>query len=398
MELELLEILPNGRKIYFRPQTNRSVVKQLAINIDSIWRESANKTAELKPLFQDQVGRFWEIEAGGKQFQTADNPKGYKFANYVKHLKRNLKRRGINKDATVLLSQVEEATRQVFPGLSKKENKLFAKGLLEFNELEIGRIIASRKTDESTDHVRSLAKGGLNWFSNLLNIKTPLNLTKGAKDLPATSLKDINNPADTIETIKASLSSDIIKGNPKYKAQVIANAFKGETAKKIKKGNLVKKGGIGSGIFALLDAAIPGDASAEQFQSAIHEGGSWAEALQTYGSEKKSEVGTALTTAPAFMAASRIPFAAGAFKAAAPAFALYSVIYALDKADDIFLDGATKKFLEKYEPGKHIHEGSKVTSMKGDFDFKENKSIQYNSNVIQDKETGEWHSYQIPKI
>jgi len=238
MELELLEILPNGRKIYLRPKNNRSAVKQAAIKINNTWREFGKKDLELKPLFQDQAGKLHEIEAGGEDFKTADNPKGYKFTNYVNHLKRNLLRSSRDKSAIVKLSEVEEATRQVFPDLSKKENKLFARALYDFNEQEIGRILASRKTTESTDHVRSLAKGGLNWFSNLLNIETEINLKKGAKDLPDASYKDINNPASRIETIKASLSNDRIKGNPKYKANVIASYFKGETAKKIEKGDI----------------------------------------------------------------------------------------------------------------------------------------------------------------
>ena len=253
MELELLETLPNGRKIYLRPKANRSAVKQSAIKIDTIWRESGKKDIDLKPLFQDQAGKLWEIEGGGEKFKNADNPKGYRFGNYVNHLKRNLLRSSRDKSAIVKLSEVEEATRQVFPGLSKKENKLFARALYDFNEQEIGRILASRKTTESTDHVRSLAKGGLNWFSNLLNIETEINLKKGAKDLPDASYKDINNPASRIETIKASLVSDVIKGNPKYKANVIASYFKGETAKKIEKGD------IGGETLAFLDKVIPGD-------------------------------------------------------------------------------------------------------------------------------------------
>ena len=247
MELEFLETLPNGRKIYFRPKANRSVVKQAAIDISTKWQGSGK---DLKPLFQDQAGKLWEIESGGKTFKTAANPEGYRFGNYVKHLHRNLNRRGKFKAATVLLSEVEEATRQVFPGLSKKDNKLFAKKLFDLNEQEIGRIIASRKVTESTDHVRSLAKGGLNWFTNLVNIETPINLTKGAKDLPDASFKDINNPANRIETIKASLFSDVIKGNPKYKAQVIADAFGPNTVTRKVINNTLK--GVGAAGTTLL--------------------------------------------------------------------------------------------------------------------------------------------------
>lgn len=243
MELELLETLPNGRKIYFRPKANRSVVKQSAIDINTKWQGSGK---DLKPLFQDQAGKLWEIEGGGKKFKTAANPKGYKFSNYVKHLHRNLNRRGNFKAATVLLSEVEEATKQVFPGLSKKDNKLFAKRLFDLNEQEIGKIIASRKVTESTDHVRSLAKGGLNWFTNLVNIETPLNLTKGAKDLPAASFKEINNPKGRIQTIVESLSSDRITGNPKHKADVIANAFGPNTTTRKVINNAIKVGGGGS--------------------------------------------------------------------------------------------------------------------------------------------------------
>ena len=240
MELELLETLPNGRKIYFRPKPNRSVVKQLAIDINTKWQGSGK---DLKPLFQDQAGKLWEIEGGGKKFKTAANPKGYKFSNYVKHLHRNLNRRGNFKAATVLLSEVEEATKQVFPGLSKKDNKLFAKRLFDLNEQEIGKIIASRKATESTDHVRSLAKGGLNWFTNLVNIETPLNLTKGAKDLPEASFQDINNPKGRIQTIVESLSSDRITGNPKYKANVILEAFGPNTTTRKVINNAIKVGG-----------------------------------------------------------------------------------------------------------------------------------------------------------
>ena len=368
MELELLETLPNGRKIYLRPKTNRSAVKQAAIKINNIWQEFGKKDLELKPLFQDQAGKFHEIEAGGEKFKNADNPKGYKFTNYVNHLKRNLLRSSRDKAAIVSLSEVEEATRQVFPGLSKKDNKLFARSLYEFNEQEIGRILASRKTTESTDHVRSLAKGGLNWFSNLLNIETSLNLTKGAKDLPDPSYKDINNPANRIEAIKASLSNDRIKGNPKYKANVIANVFqpKSKTAKNIRNASL---GGTALGV---LDLLIPGDASAKQFQSAIHEGGSWSEAFQTYGSEKKGEFTATAKAAPFIVGASKLPFVGAAMGYAAPFSALYSLVYAADKADDIFFEGKTKKFLKEHDPGEKIYQGSQLTSMPGDFDYKPN--------------------------
>lgn len=196
--------------------------------------------------------------------------------------------------------------------------------------------------------------------------------------------------------ILKSLYSEIEYDKPGSMAwnKAMAKYFK----PKSKTATNIRNASLGGTALSVLDLLTPGDASAEQFRSAIHEGGSWSEAFQTFGSEKTGEIGTTLTTAPAFMAASRVPFAAGAFKAAAPAFALYSAIYAIDKADDIFLDGATKKFLKEHDPGEKIAKGAELTSMKGDFDFKGNKSIKYNSNVIQDKETGEWHSYQIPQI
>tara|TARA_R100001463_G_C3509406_1_gene219816 strand:- start:44 stop:1156 length:1113 start_codon:yes stop_codon:yes gene_type:complete len=369
MELELLETLPNGRKIYLRPKTNRSAVKQAAIEINNIWRKFGKKDLELKPLFQDQAGKFHEIEAGGEGFKNADNPKGYKFTNYVNHLKRNLLRSSRDKTAIVALSEVEEATRQVFPGLSKKDHKLFARALYDFNEQEIGRILASKKYDESTDHVRSLAKGGLNWFSNLLNIKTPLNLTKGAKDLPDASYKDINNPANRIEAIKASLSSDRIKGNPKYKANVLANAFqpKSQTAKNIRNASL------GGTALSVLDLLIPGETSAKQFESAIHEGGSWSEAGKTYLSEKKGEFTATAKAAPFVLGATKLPFVGAAMGYAAPFTALLSVVAAADKADDIFLQGKTKEYLKEHEPGKHIEQGRHLTSIPGDYDYNRGK-------------------------
>ena len=128
----------------------------------------------------------------------------------------------------------------------------------------------------------------------------------------------------------------------------------------------------GGGLYQVADFLIPGDASAKQLRSAIHEGGSWSEAGKTYLSEKGGQVVATTATAPAFMAASKIPFAAGAFKAAAPAFALYSLVAAVDKADDIFFEGKTKKFLKEHDPGEKIYQGSRLTSMPGDFDYKPN--------------------------
>ena len=57
---------------------------------------------------------------------------------------------------------------------------------------------------------------------------------------------------------------------------------------------------------------------------------------------------------------------------AAPFSALASLVYAADKADDIFFEGKTKEFLKEHDPGEKIYQGSRVTSMPGDFDYKPN--------------------------
>ena len=140
-----------------------------------------------------------------------------------------------------------------------------------------------------------------------------------------------------------------------------------KTAKKI------RNAGFGGTALGVLEWITPGDASAEQFQSAIHEGGSWAEAWQTYGSEKKGEVGTALTTAPAFMAASRLPLVGSAMGVASPFLGLLSLVAAADKADTIFFQGKTKEYLKEHEPGKHIEIGRQMTSIPGDYDYNRGK-------------------------
>ena len=116
--MELLETLPNGREIYSRPKKNIKLERKTAINLHDTWKSSGNK---YKPLFQDKNGQLWEIESGGNTFKTAANPEGYRFGNWVKHLKRGIDRRGRDKAATVLLSEIEAATKSVFPELSKKD-------------------------------------------------------------------------------------------------------------------------------------------------------------------------------------------------------------------------------------------------------------------------------------
>ena len=172
--------------------------------------------------------------------------------------------------------------------------------------------------------------------------------------------------------ILKSLYSEIEYDKPGSMAwnKAMAKFFKPEsnTYKK------AQKSAIGGGtVFALLEAAIPGDASAKQFESAIHEGGSWSEAGKTYLSEKKGEVATTLTTAPAFMAASRLPLVGSAMGTASPFLGLLSLVAAADKADTIFFQGKTKEYLKEHEPGKHIEIGRQMTSIPGDYDYNRGK-------------------------
>ena len=66
----------NGRKIYDRVNWKQG------LKLTNEW----DGTRGTKPLFIDTKGEFWEIEKGGKKYQTAANPEGWTFGNYVKHV------------------------------------------------------------------------------------------------------------------------------------------------------------------------------------------------------------------------------------------------------------------------------------------------------------------------
>ena len=223
-----------------------------------------------------------------------------------------------------------------------------------------------------------LAKGGLNWFKNFANIDAPTNLAKSDKLMSPKQIKNLALTLDRQETILSGLSSNL-EDNPKFnkKAIYLKNIFNPDapTAKKLEgysKGKNIRNAGFGGTALAVLDLLTPGDASAEQFRSAIHEGGSWSEAFQTFGSEKKGELTGAAKTAPFVIGATKLPFVGAAMSYAAPFSALASLVYAADKADDIFFEGKTKEFLKEHDPGEKIYTGSQLTSMPGDFDYKPN--------------------------
>ena len=368
--MELLETLPNGREIYSRPKENIKLEKQTAVELHNTWKSSGNK---YKPLFQDKNGQLWEIESGGNTFKTAANPEGYRFGNWVKHFKRGVLRRGLEKEATPNLNEVAAAIKSRFPGLSKTDNLNFAKALITLNDQEITKILASRKSGEHTDHMVALSKGGLNWYKNFVNLDAETNLKKSGTLL---STKQIKNLALTLNRQKMILSglSSNLEDNPKFnnKAKYIKNIFNPDTVSSNKLKGYTKKGIGITGITSILDAIVPNDVSAEQFKEAIHDDGSWSKAFQTYGSEKKGELTSAAKTAPFILGASKLPFVGAAMTYAAPFTALYSLVYAADKADDIFFEGKTKEFLKEHDPGEKIYTGSQLTSMPGDFDYKPN--------------------------
>ena len=375
--MELLETLPNGREIYSRPKQNIKLEKQAAVELHNTWKSSGNK---YKPLFQDKNGQLWEIESGGNTFKTAANPEGYRFGNWVKHFKRGVLRRGIEKEATPNLKEVAAAVKSRFPGLSKTDNLNFAKALITLNDQEITKMLAAKKTGEHADHMIPLAKGGLNWFKNFANIDADTNLRKSDKLMSVKQIKNLALSFNRQEMILSGLSSDIVKDNPKtnFKPNLIKEIFKPNTstAKKLQgysKGKNIRNAGFGGTALGVLDLLTPGDASAEQFRSAIHEGGSWSEAFQTFGSEKKGELTGAAKTAPFVIGATKLPFVGAAMSYAAPFSALASLVYAADKADDIFFEGKTKEYLKEHEPGKHIEIGRQMTSIPGDYDYNRGK-------------------------
>ena len=240
--MELLETLPNGREIYSRPKQNIKLEKQAAVELHNTWKSSGNK---YKPLFQDKNGQLWEIESGGNTFKTAANPEGYRFGNWVKHFKRGVLRRGIEKEATPNLNEVAAAVKSRFPGLSKTDNLNFAKALITLNDQEITKMLAAKKTGEHADHMIPLAKGGLNWFKNFANIDADTNLRKSDKLMSAKQIKNLALSFDRQEMILSSLSSDIVKDNPKFnfKADSIKEIFKPDspTAKTLYKANKAVK-------------------------------------------------------------------------------------------------------------------------------------------------------------
>ena len=218
MELELLEILPNGREIYSRPKQNIKLEKQAAVELHNTWKSSGNK---YKPLFQDKNGQLWEIESGGNTFKTAANPEGYRFGNWVKHFKRGVLRRGIEKEATPNLKEVAAAGKSRFPGLSKTDNLNFAKALITLNDQEITKILASRKSGEHSDHMVALSKGGLNWYKNFVNIDAETNLKKSGTLLSTKQIKNLALTLDRQKTILSGLSSRYPEDNPKFNKKAI---------------------------------------------------------------------------------------------------------------------------------------------------------------------------------
>lgn len=372
--MELLETLPNGREIYSRPKKDIKLERKTAINLHDTWKSSGNK---YKPLFQDKNGQLWEIESGGNTFKTAANPEGYRFGNWVKHFKRGVLRRGIERDATPNITEVAAAIKSRFPGLSKTDNLNFAQSLITLNDQEITKLLASKKSGEHADHMLPLAKGGLNWFKNFANIDADTNLRKSDKLMSPQQIKNLALTFNRQETILSGLSSDIVKDNPKtnFKPNLIKEIFKPNTpsANKFTGYTKTKIGGSVLGAANILDLLMPGEGSTQELRSVVQDGGSFKDAMKTYASEKKSEGIGIATTAPAFMAASKLPFVAPALKVAAPAFALTALVSAVDKADDIFLDGKYKEFSNKYGPA--ISEGKQMTSIPGDFDHNKRGQI-----------------------
>ena len=366
--MELLETLPNGREIFSRPKNNIKLEKQQAIKLHNAWKQSGK---EFKPIFQDTNGELWEIEGGGNTFKTAKNPEGYRFGNWLKHFKRGVIRRGIERDATPNITEVAAAIKSRFPGLSKTDNLNFAQALVTLNDQELTKILASKKTGDHSDHMIPLAKGGLNWFKNFANIDAPTNLAKSDKLMSPKQIKTLALSLDRQEMILSGLSSDIVKDNPKtnFKPNLIKEIFKPNTpsANKLTGYTKTKIGGSVLGAANIIDLLIPGDASTQELRSVVQDGGSFKDAMKTYASEKKGEVTSIAATAPVFMAASKLPFVAPALKVVAPAFALTALVSAADKADDIFLDGKYKEFANKY--GSAINEGKALTSIPDDFDY-----------------------------
>ena len=354
-----------------------------ALKITQKWKADGGKHGT-KPRFRYKLDNptkdtglygFSEVE------KDSSTKSGFRFKKVSTLLSTAAHRRGLVKKAGITRKEIFNIYQKAFPEAPKKEINQLVRFFQEQNktkskELQLQRIELERLYGKpfAIDHAEALASGEkyTDVFTNKRNIEQQINAFKsdkrGSKAYRAFLKKQGIDTADNriLRGLYSIIDTDK-PGSMKWNKDM-AKYFKpkSKTAKNI------RTAGFGGTALGVLDLLTPGDASAEQLRSAIHEGGSWSEAGKTYLSEKGGQIVSTTATAPAFMAASKLPFAAGAFKAAAPAFALYSLVAAADKADDIFFEGKTKKFLKEHDPGEKIYQGSLLTSMPGDFDYKPN--------------------------
>jgi hypothetical protein len=241
----------NGRKIYNR----------------TTWQEGLKLTQEwdgprgTKPLFIDSKGELFEIEKGGAKYQSLEhNPEGWTFGNYVKHVTRAMKRRAAKKGATPKIDEVFKVFKKKFPEVSDKELRTFTESVMSMNDEQIDIITKSRLPGQHLDHTKSLDKGGLHWWNNVRNRDSLFNLKKGALQ-PSKLFQRLTNSYNREAQI-GTLASDIrLKPGSAFEERFLARSlgkkfnqwFKGETAKKLEKGD------ISDGTLAFLDKVIPGD-------------------------------------------------------------------------------------------------------------------------------------------
>lgn len=224
----------NGRKIYDRVNWKQG------LKLTNEW----DGTRGTKPLFIDTKGEFFEIEKGGKKYQTVANPEGWTFGNYVKHVTRAMKRRAQQKGATPKIDEVFKVFKKKFPEVSDKELRTFTESVMSMNDEQLNLITKSRLPGQHLDHTISLDKGGLHWWSNVRNRDSLFNLKKGALQ-PSELFQRLTNSYSREAQI-GTLASDIrLKPGSAFEEKFLARSlgnnfnkwFKAEspTAKKLAK-------------------------------------------------------------------------------------------------------------------------------------------------------------------
>ena len=383
--MEPVHIL-GGHPIY------EAMSEEEALKITQKWKADGGKHGT-KPRFRFKLDnptqdtglyRFQEIEKdarrkSGFRFKPVDT-----LASSAAKYRGRLKKAGITQ--TELIKELQKEWSDAPKNEIKKLAEFFQKQeKIKKKELPLQRLELERLYGKkwAIDHAEAIASGEkfTDIFPNKRTIEDKINAFKSSKrgSLEYRAFLKEQGLDTAHNRVVRAFRSDVIYDKPgsgsiawnKKMAEIWKP--KSKVAQNITNYKKARIGGSIVGGLNVVDFLMPGEGSTQELRSVVQDGGSFKDAMKTYASEKKSEGIGIATTAPAFMAASKLPFVAPALKVAAPAFALTALVSAVDKADDIFLDGKYKEFSNKYGPA--ISEGKQMTSIPGDFDYNKRGQI-----------------------